>query len=85
MVSMDLERGGKAEVVAIDGDRVKLASDEASAPGSRLMGRLSTGQSLRLKVHRCVKNGERFDIEGRCIDLTRGLREWLAERVSATE
>lgn len=79
---MELTRGGRAEVVAIDGDRVRIASDIASAPGSRLEGALENGQTLRLKVHRCVRSGERFDIEGRCIDLTRGLRAWLVERVN---
>ena len=82
MVTMELTRGGRAEVVAIEGDRLEVASDIASAPGSRLQGALENGQTLRLKVHRCVRNGERFDIEGRCIDLTRGLREWLIQRVS---
>ncbi|MEZ4446836.1 MAG: hypothetical protein R3B72_47595 [Polyangiaceae bacterium] len=80
-VPLELVKGGAAELVQLDGDRGTIASDIPSAPGSRLETRID-GRSLRLKVHRCVKEGERFTIEGRFIDLTRDLRQTLESRLT---
>jgi hypothetical protein len=80
-IPIELTRGGRAWLVAVDGGRGKISSEVASAPGSRLEGQLDGGRSLKLKVHRCVKNEARFDIEGRFIDLTRELRLRLEEEL----
>jgi hypothetical protein len=70
--------GAAAALETIDDDRVTLWSEEPSAPGSRfeLIGELG---SLRVKVHRCVRDGDRFRIAGRLIDATRRLRDQLSE------
>jgi hypothetical protein len=75
-------KGGEAELVAIDGDRVRLRSTISSAPGSPLEGALAaTGKPIRLKlkVARCrrVEGGE-FEIEGRLLDATREVRAELS-------
>ncbi|WP_437727403.1 hypothetical protein [Sorangium sp. So ce861] len=83
-------RGGEAELVEIDGDRVRLRSTASSAPGARVEGALrSTGTAIRLKVARCRLRApheptepapaERiYDLEGRLIDATREVRAELA-------
>lgn len=76
MFSMKLQDGRTAELVALEGDRGTVRSPMASAPGSRLAMQID-GRTLRLKVHRCVREGEAFTIAGRFIDLTRDLRERL--------
>lgn len=77
-MEIELEKGGTCKLVAIEGDRATVSSPIASAPGSRFAMRVD-GRSLRLKVHRCVREDERFTISGRFIDLTRDLRERLAQ------
>jgi hypothetical protein len=69
-------KGGAAEIVAIEADRVRLRSTIPSAPGSRLEGALAaTGKPIRLKVARCRREeaGD-FEIDGRLIDATREVR-----------
>jgi hypothetical protein len=77
-MEITLTRGGQARLTGLDGDRGTLDSDTAAAPGSRLSGVLPGGRSICLKVHRCVRVGERFVVEGRFIDLTREMRLRLA-------
>ncbi len=86
-------RGGEAELVEIDGDRVRLRSTASSAPGARVEGSLrSTGTAIRLKVARCRLRSphepsdpapaERiYELEGRLIDATRDVRAELAQLV----
>ncbi|XYI01327.1 hypothetical protein ACMHYB_16855 [Sorangium sp. So ce1128] len=88
-------RGGKAELVEIDGDRVRLRSTASSAPGARVEGSLrSTGTAIRLKVARCRLRGPQgpddptpaeriYELEGRLIDATREVRTELARLVDA--
>lgn len=77
---------GMASIVAIDGERVSLLSTRPSAPGCPLTGNMvEDGALLRVKVHRCRKQGERFLIEGRLIDATRQLRERLGALVAAND
>jgi hypothetical protein len=79
-VSVRLEKGDMAELIALEGDKGTIRSPMASAPGSRL-GMKVDGRMLRLKVHRCVRDGDVFTIAGRFIDLTRDLRERLAAEI----
>ncbi len=72
------DKGGEADVVAIDGERVTLRSTISSPPGSPLSGKLRDGDTpIRIKVHGCKREGEGFRIEGRVIDLSRELRASL--------
>jgi hypothetical protein len=80
-----LPNDGTAQLVAIDGERVSLLATRASAPGCPLAGNLEDGTQVRVKVHRCRKQGERFLIEGRLIDATRQLRERLGTLVGTNE
>jgi len=74
-------KGGDANIVAIDGDRVTLDSSLSSPPGSLVEGTLvNGGGAIRIKVRGCKKvvDGERFRIEGRILDASRDLRTRLA-------
>ncbi len=79
-----LPNEGVANIVAIDGERVSLLATRPSAPGCPLAGNLNDETPVRVKVHRCRKQGERFLIEGRLIDATRQLRERLSALVVTT-
>jgi hypothetical protein len=71
------ERGGDGALVHLDGERARVRSSIASAPGSRLEGTLESGPRLRIKVHRCRRLDEPgvvYELEGRLIDLTREAR-----------
>jgi hypothetical protein len=78
-----LHKGGEADLVVLDADRVTLRATVASAPGSPLAGTLESGSPVRVKVHRCRRESDRFLIEGRLVDATRGLREELATLLAA--
>jgi hypothetical protein len=80
-----LNSGADAGLESIDDDRVALWSSEPSAPGSRLELHNDQGIRLRLKVHRCVRDGARFRIEGRLIDATRRLRDELRDALAPLE
>ncbi len=81
MVVLELAKGGQAELVKLEDDRGTVKSPMASAPGSRL-AMIVNGRTLRLKVHRCVRDGDHFTIAGRFIDLTRDLRDTLLARLT---
>ncbi len=75
-------KGGSAQFVALDDDRVTLDSTTSSAPGSRIDGLFDDGTALRVKVHRCRRapQGEgpaRFTIDARLLDASRGVRELI--------
>ena len=70
-------KGGDATFVALDDDRVTLDSSLSSPPGSLVDGTLATGEPIRVKVRGCKREGERFRIDGRVIDLSRDLRAKL--------
>lgn len=80
-----LPNEGVASIVALDGERVSLLATRASAPGCPLAGNLGDDTLVRVKVHRCRKQGDRFLIEGRLIDATRRLRERLAALVTTIQ
>lgn len=68
-------KGGEADVVAAEDDRVSVLSTVPSAPGSRPEGAIqTTGTAVKLKVARCRREGDHFLIEGRLIDATRETR-----------
>jgi hypothetical protein len=76
-------RGGEADLVAFDGDRISVRSSIPSAPGSRPDATMASGSGLRIKVHRCQKVDASFLIEGRLIDLRRSVRDELALLLAA--
>ncbi len=82
MSHVAFDKGGEANVVALEGERISLLSTVASPPGSPLVGKLhegvNAGASVRIKVHGCRREGDGFRIEGRVIDMTRDLRSALA-------
>lgn len=94
MAHLTWSRGGEAELVELDGDRVRLRSTTSAAPGARVEGALrSTGTAIRVKVARCRLIGspapadpapaERvYELEGRLIDATREVRAELARLVA---
>jgi hypothetical protein len=74
---------GPVELLELEGERARLLVPVAAAPGSRL-GLSLDGRALRLKVHRCAREGERFVLEGRFIDLPRDLRGTLHDLTRQT-
>jgi len=83
MAHLRLQKGGEADLVVLDADRITLRATVSSAPGSPLAGTLESGSPVRVKVHRCRREGDVFLIEGRLVDATRGLREELATLLSS--
>ncbi len=75
--------GGEATVVSLGPKAIVVRSTVPSPPGSRLEGTL-VGEPpavLKVKVHGCKRQPEGdFEIEGRPIDLTRQVREWIRRR-----
>ncbi|MCC6521778.1 MAG: hypothetical protein IT373_03880 [Polyangiaceae bacterium] len=83
--------GAPAALLALEGERARVASTEAAAPGQPLALALPNGRTLRLKVYRCRRIAGAtldeptadaalpFEIEGRLVDATRALRAVLAE------
>ncbi len=76
-------KGGEADVVAFDDDdRVTLSSTISSPPGSLVDGTLNGVGSIRIKVRGCKRDGERFRIDARILDVSRQLRERLSALVT---
>lgn len=82
MPDLQLDKGGQADLVALEADRISILASVASAPGTPLSAKLEDGSAVRLKVHRCRKQEGGFLIEGRLVDATRKLREDLAARLA---
>lgn len=83
MAHVAWSKGGEAEIVAIDGDRLRVRSTTPSAPGSRIEGALApTGKPIRLKVARCRREEGGFEIDGRLLDATREVRAEMAALVA---
>ena len=75
------EKGGAAVVVLLEGDAITLRSSIPSPPGSRIQGVLegAEGEVVRVKVHSSKRQEDgSFVLEGRVLDMTRGVREKLA-------
>jgi len=77
MPHVKLQKGGDADLVLLDGDRVSLRSTQAFAPGAPLVGTLASSSLVRVKVHRCQRRDDAFLVEGRLVDATRELRREL--------
>jgi hypothetical protein len=76
-------RGGEAELTALEGERIALLSTAPFAPGSSPEGALLSGAgSLRVKVARCRRQGDRFLVEGRLLDVPREVRAHLERLVT---
>lgn len=76
-------KGGGADLLSIDGERVRLRSTIPSAPGSRIEGAVpGSGTGIRVKVARCRQEEGAFVIEGRLLDATRGVRAELEALVA---
>jgi hypothetical protein len=72
-------KGGEAVIDAMNGDHVTLSSTTSAPPGATVEGALEGGTPIRVKVRGCKRDGDRFVIEGRVIDLSRELRERLVK------
>lgn len=81
------EKGGHAEVRAIEGDAITLRSTTSAPPGARLVSTLLAGGEsvpVKLKSHGTHREPDgTFTFKGRLIDVTRDVRERLAALVSA--
>lgn len=74
-LELELSGGGRARIEASDGERVTLLADAAAPPGATLHGTLAgEAASYRVKVRSCRRDGERFRIEGRFVNLSRAAR-----------
>ncbi len=82
MAHVTWSKGGEADLIGLDGDRVQLRSSVSAAPGTPLEGALisGSGKRFRVKVARCRRDESAgvFIIEGRVMDATRDLRAELA-------
>jgi hypothetical protein len=72
-------KGGEADIVSVDGERIVISSTISSPPGSYLDGVLNGAGGIRIKVRGCKRDGERFRIEARILDLSRQLREHISQ------
>jgi len=82
-MSCTLEAIGAVSLLWLGDDHVRVQSEQAAAPGSRLAGTVATGEALRIKVHRCLRRGDGFVIDGKLQSPTRALRRLLAEQAGA--
>ncbi len=75
-------KGGHAEVVAIEDDRVTLRSTTSAPPGARLEATLASGEAVKIKSHGSHREEDgTFTLRGRLVDATRELREAVASLV----
>lgn len=76
-LAMQLATGGDVTLLEFDGASVALSSPSAAPPGAPLTLTLTDGECLQVKVRDCRRVGERFELRGRCVNLTRALRARL--------
>jgi len=78
--------GGEGRIVTLDEETIVVRSSKPFAPGSRPTGVLASGIALRLKTHRCRRDGQDeampFSVDARVLDLTRALRSALQVAIS---
>jgi hypothetical protein len=79
---IDWAKGGDAAVMSLADDAIVLRSTIPSPPGSRIEGKLQgeppETARVRVKVHSSKRQSDgSFVLEGRVLDLTRGLRARL--------
>lgn len=80
------EKGGQARVMRAQADRVELHSSAAGAPGSRLVGTLSSGTGIWVRVAKCrrLQGEELFVIEGKLLDATKAVMAEV-QRIARTK
>jgi hypothetical protein len=79
------EKGGTAEIVAVDGETLVVRSTIPSPPGSRLAATLGDTK-LNVKVHGSKREEDgTFTIKGRLVDATRAVREKVAAAAAAAQ
>jgi hypothetical protein len=79
MIDLLLDGGATAQLVRLDGERAALVCAQAFAPGTPLSASSAAGK-LELKVSRSIRRTDgQFDVEARTVNLTRTVRERLAE------
>jgi hypothetical protein len=80
IAALDLDGGGSARILVIEGDRVSLSTSRAAPPGATLQARHpDDSQSILIKVRSCRReaDGEWYRIDGRFVNLSRSRRERL--------
>lgn len=79
--------GGEGRLVSLSGDVIVVRSTKPFAPGSRQEGSLGTGDTLRLKSHRCRRedgvDALIYVVDGRALDMSRALRFRIDELLGA--
>jgi hypothetical protein len=78
---IEWSKGGNAAVMSLADDAIVLRSSIPSPPGSRIEGTLreEPRELVRVKVHSSKRQEDgSFVLEGRVLDMTRGLRTRLA-------
>ncbi len=75
----------QAVLVSLDSEQVVVRSTLSSAPGSRPAMVLANGTNLRVKVHRCRRVDECFELHGRMLDMSRVVREAILADMAALE
>ncbi|MBX3187641.1 MAG: hypothetical protein KF819_11525 [Labilithrix sp.] len=76
-------KGGEASFLTVDDDAVTLRSTIPSPPGSRLEGKLASGDTpIKIKIHgsKLEPDGS-FTLKGRLLDASRGTRDRVASLV----
>jgi hypothetical protein len=80
--------GGRAQISAIDGERLELTSTRAFAPGSRpegtleAIGEAGTSRRIWVKVHGSRRQDDgSYLVRGRLLNATRELRDLLKKIV----
>jgi hypothetical protein len=85
MTRVRLARGDEATIVKLAGESISLLATISAPPGASLEGTidLRAGAPLRVKVHGSKKQPDgNFLIDGRCVDMTRELRQELEALVT---
>jgi hypothetical protein len=66
-----------ATILRLDGERLVIRSPTPAAPGTRLATRLRDGRELRLKVDRCIRRDDHFELDTRMVDPPATLRRTI--------
>jgi hypothetical protein len=74
---LELDGGGSATLLEIDGERLTLLAPRAFPPGSTLTCSSAATGKLEIKVRGCRKDAEAFRVDGRFVNLSRTQREAL--------
>jgi hypothetical protein len=80
-MSLRTPDGTIVRLLASVGERGQVATSRAAPPGTPLSLIDERGTTLQLKVNRCQKVGDEFQIEGRWVSLTREHKAWLEQQL----